>query len=272
MSRPQWFVDLIKKSFPGRFSLAKLTHIPGIGKLVDYSLFAGDDIIYLPRDETVQINQPIRVHGDMVLPSQILAHFIERANYHWVMDFCICRSSSDCQDYPVEYGCLFLGEAVQGINPKYGRLVSKDEALAHVERCREAGLVHLVGRNKLDTVWLGIGPGEKLLTICNCCPCCCLWRMLPHVNPMIGDKVQKMPGVVVRVDEELCAGCAVCTEEVCFVDAIRLVEGRSTISAACRGCGRCVDICPNGAIELVIEDPAFIRNAIGRIAPLVDLS
>jgi hypothetical protein len=90
------------------------------------------------------------------------------------MNTCLCRDAKQCKDYPIDLGCLFLGEAALGINPRLGRGVTKREALEHIRRCREAGLVHLIGRNKLDTVWLGVGPGDKLLTICHCCPCCCL--------------------------------------------------------------------------------------------------
>jgi ferredoxin len=149
--------------------------------------------------------------------------------------------------------------------------VSKEEALAHVRRCREAGLVHMIGRNRLDTVWLGVGPGEKLLTICNCCPCCCLWRMLPHVSPEISARVSGMPGVSVTVTER-CAGCGICTQDVCFVDAIRLQNGRATISDACRGCGRCMAVCPEKAIELSIDEGRFLEESIGRLSSLVDVT
>jgi hypothetical protein len=164
----------------------------------------------------------------MVLPSQVVEHFIQEASTHWIMDACLCRDASKCEDYPVDLGCLFLGQAAAGINPKLGRRVTAEEALAHVQRCREAGLIHLVGRNRLDQIWLGVGPGEKLLTICNCCPCCCLWRVL------LGD--------------------------------------RAVIGDACRGCGRCVDICPQGAIELSIETGPSVEGAIARISSLVDVS
>ena len=271
MARPQWFIDLIKKSFPSRFSIARLTHYPWIGALTDKLVFEGDDLFYLPGDQTIPINQPIETSVDVVLPSQVVDHFIEKSDYHWLMNFCICRESDACHDYPREYGCLFLGEAVVGINPNHGRLVTREEAFEHVARCREAGLIHLVGRNKLDTLWLGVGPGDRLLTICNCCPCCCLWKMLPDLSPMIGDKVQKMPGVSVRVSDQ-CAGCGACVEDVCFVNAIYLIDDRAHIDTGCRGCGRCVEVCPNGAIELTIADQSYAQDAIDRLDPLVYLS
>jgi Fe-S-cluster-containing hydrogenase component 2 len=143
--------------------------------------------------------------------------------------------------------------------------------LEHVRRCREAGLVHLVGRNKLDTVWLGVGPGEKLMTICNCCPCCCLWKMLPQLTPTIANRITRMDGVSVSVTDR-CSGCGSCCEGICFVDAIHLVDGLATIDDECRGCGRCVEVCPNEAIELHVASNAFVQRAIERLAPLVDLS
>jgi len=274
VSRPLWLVYLIKKSFPSRFLAARATRLPVIGGILDRWLFAGDDLFYVPPDRLtrrIQIGQPVEDPGSLVLPSQVVEHFVQQAGYCWIMNTCICREASHCPDYPLDLGCLFLGEAVLGINPQLGRLVTKDEALAHVQRCREAGLVHLIGRNRLDTVWLGVGPGDKLLTICNCCPCCCLWRVLPHIAAPIGDKVTKMDGVSVTVSDR-CIGCGTCTHGICFVNAIHLVDGHSVISADCRGCGRCVDICPQEAIEIAITHDEFVTRAIARIAPLVDVS
>jgi ferredoxin len=271
MSRPLWFVELLRKLFPNRFILAKATKVPILGALLDHAIFEGDDLIYLPRIKRIEINQPIEFHGEVVIPTQVVDHFIERATVHWVMNTCICRQANDCKDYPIDLGCLFLGEAALGINPKLGQRVTKEEAFKHVQRCREAGLVHLIGRNKLDTIWLGVEPGIKLLTVCNCCPCCCLWRVLPHVSDQISSKITRMPGVTVEVND-LCIGCGICTEGVCFVDAIHLVDGRAVKSDACRGCGRCVDVCPEGAIEINVEDNKIVERAINHITSLVDIS
>jgi len=271
MSRPVWFVEFTKKLFPGRFLAAGATNLPLLGNLVDHMLFEGDDLLYLTRNKALQVNETIEQGEDIVLPSQIVTHFINEANVHWIMNECICRGANSCHDYPIGLGCLFLGEAAEGINPELGRRVTMDEALEHARRAQQAGLVHMIGRNKLDTVWLGVGPGTKLLTVCNCCPCCCLWRMIPQVTPLISTKVRRMPGVSVRVGDD-CIGCEVCIEGVCFVNAISMNDGVATISEACRGCGNCVIVCPESAIEISIDDQRFIEETISHIAPLVDIT
>ncbi len=272
MGNPYFIKFLINKTFSQRFFWSKLTRYPFIGRMVDHLLFEGDDIFYLPKDGVIPIDAAIEPPGSIAAPSAVVDHFIRSSGTRWIMDFCICRDSTGCKDYPRDLGCLFLGEAAKSINPKFGREVGVEEALEHVRRCREAGLVHLIGRNKLDAVWLGVGPGEKLLTICNCCPCCCLWKVLPAISPEISEKVSRMPGVSVEVTDA-CVGCGTCTKNVCFVNAISVENKRAMIDAdVCRGCGRCADACPTGAIEIHIEDNDYVDTAIDRISALVDVT
>jgi ferredoxin len=271
MARPLWFVKLLKKTFPNVKFIAKMTNFPLLGKIFDYLLFRGDDIIYLPQDKVVKIDKVLGEYQEFILPSQVLEYFIRKAKNHWVMNFCICRSSMDCKDYPADLGCLFLGEAVLNINPQLGKLVNKEEALEHLDRCREAGLVQMIGRNRLDAQWLGVSPGEKLLSICNCDPCCCLWRVSPILAPKIGSKIKKMPGVNVKVTDK-CTGCGTCTKGICFVNAIDLTNKRSVINENCRGCGRCVEICPQKAIELKIEDSNYIESSIKDLDKIINVT
>jgi len=177
----------------------------------------------------------------------------------------------NCEHYPINLGCLFLGEAVLGINPQLGRLVTEEEALAHLKKCEESRLIHMIGRNKLDAQWLGVKPGEKLLSICNCDPCCCLWRIIPIITPKISRKIKKMTGVDVKVTDR-CNGCGICTKGCCFLDAIHLINKKAFITKECRGCGRCVNICPNKAIELIINDARYVEKSIKKISEVIDIT
>ncbi|MFX1537387.1 MAG: DUF362 domain-containing protein [Promethearchaeota archaeon] len=271
-----WFMQLFEKSYRWRFVLAKLTKIPLVGEIIHFLMFKSDNLIYLPKDTVIQkhnrvikINKAINELEEVVLPSEVLNHFIEKANHHWIMNFCICRVSNKCENYPIDLGCLYLGEAVLNIDPRLGRLVTKKEALKHVSQCREAGLVHMVGRLKLDAIMLEINPDHKLLTICNCCECCCLAHLLPHVSPQIQRNVTRMPGVKLTVTDE-CIGCGKCLDS-CFVNAIQLINKQAVINDLCRGCGRCVDTCPKKAILLTIDDNHFVEKSVERISKSVDV-
>ncbi|MBN1328430.1 MAG: 4Fe-4S binding protein [Candidatus Heimdallarchaeota archaeon] len=283
MGRRKWFVELLKKAFPKRFFLAKLTRIPGIRYLVDKLLFDDDEIFYLAKDNVInnklktikqiEINREVALADDIVLPSSIINHFIDNAKYHWIMNFCVCREANECRNYSSKLGCLFMGEAVLKINPAFGRLVTKDEAKKHIKKCSDEGLIHLIGRNKVDVQWLGTGPGNRLLTICNCCECCCLWKMIPELDLKIGRKLNKMPGLKVQVLSDRCIGCGSCTNNHCFIDAIKLFNGKAVINEnLCRGCCRCVEVCKENAIKVIIEDDSYINETIKRISSKVDVS
>ena len=270
MTRPLWFVHLLKKTFPNVKLIAKLTRLPILRKIIDKLLFTGDEIFYLPLDNVIEVNQSVQDLEEIVLPSQILEYFINKASYHWIMNFCICRESMQCKNYPINLGCLFLGRAVLEINPNLGRLVSKEEALEHLRKCKEAGLVHMIGRNKLDKEWLGVRDGCQLLSICNCCPCCCLWRISPILHPEIGKKIKRMPGIRFYVDEN-CVACGTCTNGICFVDAIKIRGNIAEIDDECRGCGRCMDVCAQKAIKMEISDDFSIKEIFNELEKLVNL-
>jgi ferredoxin len=271
------YVRVIKGGFRHRFRLAKLTRWPLLGRMMDHTFFGGDDIYVLPKETSghivdIPLDLPDQTREDTVLPSEVVRHFVERSRYHFIMNYCICRTSAHCQDYPRELGCLFLGRAVLKIDPRLGRLVTKEEALAHLERCEEAGLVHLIGRNKIDSMWTSAKPKEELMTICHCCPCCCLWKMLPQLDPGISVKMKRLPGVHLSVDGLKCTGCGKCAEG-CYVQAIKIVGGKAEIDQEmCKGCARCAHGCPEKAITLHMKDANFLMHAIEELTPLVDVT
>jgi ferredoxin len=163
-----------------------------------------------------------------------------------------------------------MGEAAWDINPNWGRETTPAEAKEFLRKCREAGIVHCIGKSKLDTKWLGIGPGDKLLTVCNCCTCCCITRGIPYVAKNLAEKFSTMPGLRMQVNDD-CSGCGKCAD-TCYIKAITIDNDKAVITKECRACGRCAEICPENAIELIIEDNSYIQNTIKRIEKLADIS
>ena len=276
-------VRVIKLTFNTRFTLAKVCRkIPPIAKLVDKLLFEDDNIQVLPRDSSIKSNNGaireeitidvyVEVPDNVMLPSMVLKEMIMKSKYHVIMDSCICRVSNDCKDYPHDLGCLFLGKGSTRISPKLGKIVTVKEAVEHVDKCQEAGLVHIIGRNKIDSVWLNTGPKEELLSICACCPCCCLWKMVPDLPEDIGGSFTKMEGVELKLDKTLCTDCGKCMKEICFVDAISLEKGKVNIDIMkCRCCGRCAEICSTGALTIQMEKNAS-KHSLERVESLIDV-
>jgi ferredoxin len=271
MKPTRHYVTLLERLFPYRFLAAKLTQIPFMRGIIDKMFFDQTNITVLPKESVVelQLEKTIPPPDSIVLPSQIVEYFIRKTSFRFIMNFCLCREAMNCKNHPVEYGCLFLGEAARGINPEFGREATIEEAVDYIKKCREDGLIHLIGRDKIDETWLGVKSPGKLLTICNCCSCCCLWRMLSDLDPEINSKVKRMPGVKVMISEK-CNGCGTCIEH-CFVQAITFQNGKAIISEGCKGCGRCAEHCPNDAIDVLINDSEYIKKTIDRVESSVNV-
>lgn len=262
--------------------MARLTRVPMVGALTEAMFFKDDLMFVLPKDDVFieakkrarTISMDIEVQkADVVVPSKVIDELIDRSRYVFKLNRCPCRDANGCKDYPIEYGCIFLGRGADKIPKHLGKMLTAEEAKAHMKRCREAGLVHLIGRNKIDSVVFSQGPKEELLSICSCCPCCCLWKMVPDLNQRIASSLEKMPGIEIVAHPDLCRGCSRCVKDsICYVNALSIVDGKVQIDEGlCKGCGRCVEFCKDRAIELRILDDSYIQGSIGRIEPLVDI-
>ncbi len=277
-------VRVIRSTFNSRFILAKACRkLPPLTWVVDKLFFEGDDIQVLPRDNSIkgyvggntqelEVNRKVPIENEnTVLPSQVLGVMIKKSRYFFLMDSCICRTSNNCNNYSHERGCLFLGKGSRRISSKLGKSVSRKVALEHVEKCQEEGLVPIIGRNKIDSVWLNTGPKEELLSICHCCQCCCLWKMTPNLPDKLSKSFSHMVGVEITFNEAICTGCGLCAEDVCFVDAISILDGKAKRNdEKCRICGRCAEICPKNSIVVKMDDNSFKRS-LERVEPLVDV-
>ena len=271
---PRLSVAMVNRVFNTRYRLARMTRrFPRFGKLVRKIAFDGDDMSVIPKAgtaRTVELNINIDNAGERnVVPTDLVKNVLRRSEKIFIMDFCLCRQSNECKDYPIERGCIFVGKGTERIPEKYGRFVPQEEACQYIDECDRLGLVHIIGRNKLDSLWLHTGKHTDLMTICNCCPCCCLWNMVRDIDGGIASAYRRMAGVQVSVDRDKCIGCGICLER-CFVRAIRIEDGKCQLDdAKCRACGRCTEECPTEAITITF-DPSVIDSESDRIYALVN--
>ena len=271
---PRLSVAMVNRVFNTRYRLARITRrFPRFGKLVRKIAFDGDDMSVIPKAgtaRTVELNINIDNAGERnVVPTDLVKNVLRRSEKIFIMDFCLCRQSNECKDYPIDRGCIFVGKGTERIPEKYGRFVTQEEACQYIDECDRLGLVHIIGRNKLDSLWLHTGKHTDLMTICNCCPCCCLWNMVRDIDGGIASSYRRMAGVEVSVDTDKCIGCGICMER-CFVRAIRIEDGKCQLDdAKCRACGRCTEECPTEAITITF-DPSVIDSESDRIYALVN--
>ena len=95
--------------------------------------------------------------------------------------------------------------------------------------------------------------------------------MATELPENIGKNLTPMTGVNLEFNPEICTVCGKCTEDICFVDAIHIKNGKAAVDEdKCRVCGRCAETCPKGALAVKISDDA-VKRSIERVEGLVDV-
>lgn len=111
------------------------------------------------------------------------------------------------------------------------------------------------------------GPGIRTTIFLKGCPLDCLWCHNPEAKSY---KPQ------LSFNENLCAKCMECAK-VCTNNVHYFVNGKHIVNFdACELCGKCVDVCPSGALQivgkeysadeiisLVIKDKKYFENSNG---------
>jgi ferredoxin len=255
MSRSRRAVALLLRLWPLGRTMNRLARLPVLGLMLrPFYGPAANEAIIIPVHETVSGTESV------TLPLPLLTPLVESASGRFILEACLCRRAEGCQNHPVDIGCLFLGDAAAAIHPELGRPTGVPEALAHVQRALEAGLVPMVVHASFDAWILGI-PYRRMLAVCFCCDCCCTVRHgLREGPPAFWETVRRLPGLSVEAGPE-CVACGTCLE-ACPVGVISLEGGRARVGAACKGCGRCVAACPTGAMHLAIEPGIDVLGAL----------
>jgi UDP-glucose 4-epimerase len=246
LNGPKYLYDLLTHFWPLTNLAFRMGRRPIVGAVVRP--------FFSPRHHratVIPVNEAIPRGDNTPLPYDLLTPLVEQASQRFIMHGCVCRQGGNCQHYPQDLGCLYLGDGAARINPRLGRLASAAETLGHLERTLQAGLTPMVVHTAFDAYLLGIDY-RRMLTVCFCCDCCCAVRQgLRYAPPDFRAIVQPLPGLQVAFGRG-CIECGAC-QEVCYVNAITLPSadhGQGVIAESCLGCGRCAQVCPVGAIEL----------------------
>lgn len=176
------------------------------------------------------------IKSEQILPYDDVKAILMQSKSFTLRD-CICREQqklvgSKCS-FPMRT-CLSFSK---NESPPGKDSISREEAVAFLDKSEELGLVHTV-----SNVMKGIG------YVCNCCGCCC--GVMRGITEWGIENSVASANYFARIDPGECAGCGVCVDR-CQVDAIREENGISVVDRKkCIGCGLCVTGCPNGAATL----------------------
>ena len=225
----------------------------------------------------ISVNIPVGEFESVIVPYQVFERFINKAS-NIILRTCPCRERGDCQDYPIEFGCIFMGDDTlnMAVSEEQAYVATKEQALEHTRKAIDNGLIPCIGRNVEEAEGAGVKDTGHFLSCCFCCPCCCVGAKAAEygssgLRGADTGMFKKIEGLEIKTDPAKCVGCGECVE-VCIPKAREIVEGKSSLNSDyCVGCGRCVDACPNGALAIEIVDPNYIDAFISRLESIVDV-
>ncbi|MHA1669743.1 MAG: 4Fe-4S binding protein, partial [Promethearchaeota archaeon] len=221
----------------------------------------------------IPINQSLGTYENQVIPYKVFEHFINKAS-NIIARTCPCRIAFNCQNHDISLGCMYMGDDTLNmvIPEEKGRVVSKEEALDHVRRAIDNGLIPLLGRAVGETESYGIEDTGHFLSCCFCCTCCCInGKMMTYGTIGSSKNYHKIEGVTIDVDETKCIGCGSCIE-VCVFKGREIVNGKAKLNPdLCLGCGRCAEVCPTGATTIEIDDMGRVNEIINKIEEYVNV-
>lgn len=194
----------------------------------------------------VTLNRPIVLPDlEQVIPYRRARDIILTNPDHIVALECPCRSVRENPCLPLDV-CLIIGEPFAGFilehHGRKARAISQAEAIQILEAENKRG--HVAHAFFKDVML------DRFYAICNCCSCCC-GAMHAQRN---GTQMLASSGFVCRLELELCTSCGECAR-LCPFGAIVMSGEQRIDTAACMGCGVCVNGCAPEALSLV-RDPA----------------
>lgn len=263
----KWVRLMTRLSWPIIVTAKRLSAYPVVKHIIDpFFAYPWNEVTVIP------INQVVRPPDSVALPRRLLERLVSSVNDIFILDECICRNIVGCNAYPKNIGCMALGSAISRMHPSHGHKASRAEAVEHIRRAAKAGLVANVAHTWIDPLAFGLTNFNRLMFICFCDDCCCMYRTHMRNRGVNLDNAYKgLPGISIEVDSALCDGCGACVDQ-CFAAAMEIQNGAAVPGADCRACGRCVEACPQGAVFLHMEDEdAVYETVMERIKDVADI-
>ena len=206
-----------------------------------YESAKGIEKISYPVTRVIPVARTIKA-GNVIHTYQQVMTYIEKYDSIGV-GTCYCRQAArlrgeDIHGMPLEV-CMWFGEMAEHIIQRLGgRRITKQEAKDILDRCEEAGLLHM-SRNTT----------EDIDFLCNCdrWHCQVVANILKQPRPAWAFNSGFQP----VFDSERCITCETCIER-CPPEALSMDENNAQIvnTDLCFGCGVCATGCPEGAISM----------------------
>ena len=219
-----------------------------------HSLNWGADVIEHLYNSDTPFYYPVPPSTDVVAEGEITPYDDWRAildrNTVFAVSPCQCRISHqataqpDPGAHPVET-CISLGEMAEYyIENGIGRQITRDEAVAVIERSIDAGMVIQSAYTKDSEIF------------CSCHgDCCDILASYVACGCIPGNSFNNISHYSLAVDTESCLKCGMCANQ-CPLYAVTMDEetGLPTVNAGlCIRCGQCARTCPVEARKLTLR-------------------
>ena len=227
-----------------------------------------------PHNELTSI--PIHVNVEspdsIALPMRLVERLVSEIDDIFLMDECHCAGVKNRKSSRLNIGCMAFGPSIARIHPSHGRKINTEEAVNHVRKAAAQGLVANIAHVWIDALAFQLTRFNRLLFMCLCDDDQCIYRTFMKRRGLSLDKTyKKLPGLSVQVDTSKCSNCQTCVE-TCFVSAVETKGKVAVIGDDCRGCGICVNRCPEGAISLTMEnEEVMFQHLLDRIREMSNL-
>ncbi len=181
------------------------------------------------------------IKTEWILPYDKLIELMMSCNTFRVRD-CICRVQQDLEGtrkctFPLHVEIIFYTGKESAV-PPVPPYVTKEEALAVLDKTEKIGLVHTVSN-----------VAEGVYYVCNCCGCCC--GILRGINEFGIEKSVAAANYYSIIDPEKCKACGTCVGR-CQMNAITQNSDEIALvdRTKCVGCGLCASGCPASVARL----------------------